>query len=609
MASTAFAVGEHQLVTNVILGQACEPHTGGRRCPGPVGFRALNEELPSMPRNRQPFAYESQGIASRGFLGGAYRLTPKLARYATRALGGGKVRKRIVAGLTIYVVSRPANETYSLSAVDNVAFVSFGFLFYCLWDSKGRIYITRALEQRLGLDRFDDAALTDIVLAPTADSASKKFLRQLCLYWKTKNELMQGRELTAMESCLATCFDRHDVPIAEGLACLLAVLEEICDHPQEVFALAWRTFYDYPYTQVDDVSHLTEEEIERLTILRKEKMQEAAILERHQEKMHRIRQWLSIYRAGDFHRLDELADDPAGEAEMLYSFLAVVGVPMMDQMASAFYDDAMEKRVTAEEVERGRLLVQDLEVEEPVDLFRRILRQKVAGVGKTLILGADRDWYENEALRQLIASLLSDGLLSRVLAAECYEDRLLLYREFPRDRMLFVQPQNRATGQLNYTDSVEVFESIRSVVKNDESVLIVVPTATSGKMGMHYGTICGLHFTIKNNLYSRHESMICSAIFMDAGFARNGYLIRSRPNALMHGMTRPGLHGIAMDRNEPLTQQLAYPGNHFVPEVKLGELWDVVLYQGPKRNGGGEDDSNDTPIGGAERDCRVLSST
>jgi len=46
--------------------------------------------------------------------------------------------------------------------------------------------------------------------------------------------------------------------------------------PTEAFRLAWQLYYDFPYTQADRLDHLSQDEIDRLTSLRRHKLQGAA---------------------------------------------------------------------------------------------------------------------------------------------------------------------------------------------------------------------------------------------------------------------------------------------------------------------------------------------
>lgn len=535
------------------------------------------------------FSYDSQCVAGRGLLGTAYCLTPRLCRDALGILRGGKFRERHVAGVTMCVVSRLGGRKDVLRKIDDVAFVSWGYLFYSLWDRYGRVYITRAMARRLGIDQLDDEQLTSLVSSPAAASTRDTVLRQLWIYWKTKTELLLGRELTAMERCLKTLFDTRGIPFEEGLAHLLVLFEQISVAPEEIFAVAWRHYYDYPYAEADDLSHLTSEEIERLFSLRKKKLQGARLFDRHKEKQQRIRQWLEIYRQGEFHRLDRLAANPAEEAEMFYSFVALLDVPVMDCLASAFYDDAMEEQITLEEAERGRSIAHDLNLEEPLDLFRRRLRPNESDKGKVVVMGADMDWYRSAKVRTFVQSLLTQGLIRRVLAADSLEDRVLLYPEFSRGSMLFVQPWKMGSDRIQFTDFETVLRSARPCLSQGENVLMMVPTETCTKIGVHCGESRGLFPNFLSCVYAGDERMIVSAVLMDRTFGKNGYFIRSRRNALMHGIVQPGLHGVPLDRNERLAREPAFPGNHFMPEVRFGELWDAVIFLGPRQNEGNDE--------------------
>ena len=91
-----------------------------------------------MPYTIAPHGHKQDPVAGRGFLGQIYKLPPRLAHRAVQCIDSRQVDRVELGDLEFRVVhGLKGSDEQALSAIDNVAFISYGYPFYTLWDRRG----------------------------------------------------------------------------------------------------------------------------------------------------------------------------------------------------------------------------------------------------------------------------------------------------------------------------------------------------------------------------------------------------------------------------------------------------------------------------------------
>jgi len=553
-----------------------------------------------------PFGRDN--IGGRGFLGGAYRMPSNLVTRVLKSIKKDSVTTREIGGVTFKIVEEIETSANKLSdgrisEIESVAFIAYGYPFYSLWDKEGNVYITKNLADHLGLFRWDDAELSELVMnASESFDAGLTAISQLWLYWKVKIDLLKGRQLTETEQHLARIVARQGITPNDVLANIIALLQEIRNKPDDVFRRAWNDYYNFPESQGLDLSHLSAAQIDELSAKRKARVEDRPILTDLAEKRALIDQWLAVYREGRYDELDGLSEAPDKVAVMLHSFLAEMGVPHMDQFISLIYDhDINNVDQFLNDMNRSQYWQhQDgVNAKDPEEYLKAMLKKEASDPGKLLVLGVSPIWWQNEKMRALFESLVADGSVNTIIMSQEYAEVAPLYKEFDLKHVRYLKPENAAQGKFRPNDAENLALMARPILENASNVLIVVPVEESFKRALHWQMGEGLYAQLKAKL-KLDKQRIFSVAHMRTNFGGHGYFLRGRRNVLIHEKAlHPALIAVDMNQNPDLSREPILPGNHFIPHLSFQEAVDAVLFQGDKRNdGGGETPERSNPTGG-----------